>query len=126
MCLVFCGDYIIPYIGSVLLFYFGLSIKKFGFLGVRSLSLYVYLTFRTRFLYQDHRCNSVCTTIKNILTQKIPFACKFGNMYTVFLGMEKEGYVLPIHPAVHANQSFLVSYFLGYDLTVENHRQFPA
>lgn len=38
MCLVFCGDYIIPYIGSVLLFYFGFSIKKFGFLGVRSLS----------------------------------------------------------------------------------------
>ena len=38
MCLVFCGDYIIPYIGSVLLFYFGLLIKKFGFLGVRSLS----------------------------------------------------------------------------------------
>lgn len=31
MCLVFCGDYIIPYIGSVLFFYF-------GFLGVRSLS----------------------------------------------------------------------------------------
>ena len=28
MCLVFCGDYIIPYIGSVLLFYFGFSIKK--------------------------------------------------------------------------------------------------
>ena len=38
MCLVFCGDYIIPYIGSVLLFYFEFSIKKFGFLGVRSLS----------------------------------------------------------------------------------------
>ena len=37
MCLVFCGDYIIPYIGSVLLFYFGFSIKKFGFLGARSL-----------------------------------------------------------------------------------------
>ena len=41
MCLVFCGDYIIPYIGSVLLFYFGFSIKKFGFLGVRSLSYLV-------------------------------------------------------------------------------------
>ena len=38
MCLVFCGDYIIPYIGSVLLFYFGFSIKKLEFLGVRSLS----------------------------------------------------------------------------------------
>ena len=38
MCLVFCGDYIIPYIGSVLLFYFAKSAKKFGFLGVRSLS----------------------------------------------------------------------------------------
>lgn len=38
MCLVFCGDYIIPYIGSVLLFYFAKSAKKFGFSGVRSLS----------------------------------------------------------------------------------------
>ena len=35
---MFCGDYIIPYIGSVLLFYFGFSIKKLEFLGVRSLS----------------------------------------------------------------------------------------
>ena len=38
MCLVFCSDYIIPYIGSVLLFYFAKSAKKLGFSGVRSLS----------------------------------------------------------------------------------------
>ena len=38
MCLVFCCDYIIPYIGSVLLFYFANLVKKFGFSGVRSLS----------------------------------------------------------------------------------------
>ena len=41
MCLVFCSDYIIPYIGSVLLFYFAFSIKQFGFLGVRSLRYYL-------------------------------------------------------------------------------------
>ena len=38
MCLVLCSDYIIPYIGSALLFYFGFLIKKLEFLGVRSLS----------------------------------------------------------------------------------------
>ena len=47
-------------------------------------------------------------------------------MYTIFLHMEKEGNVLPIHPAVHANQPILVSYFLRCNLTVEDHRQFPA
>ena len=44
MCLVLCSDYIIPYIGSALLFYFGFLIKKLEFLGVRSLSsLYFYM-----------------------------------------------------------------------------------
>ena len=38
MNLVFCFDYIIPYIGSVLPFYFGFLIKKFAFLGMQSLS----------------------------------------------------------------------------------------
>lgn len=43
MCLVFCSDYIIPYIGSVLLFYFAKSAKKLGFSGVRSLSNICYI-----------------------------------------------------------------------------------
>lgn len=78
--------------------------------------------FLTWFLYQNHRCNSVYSTIKNIHIQKISFACQFRNMYTIFLHMEKEGNVLPIHAAVHANQSILVSYFLRCNLTVEDHR----
>ena len=45
MCLVFCGDYIIPYIGSVLLFYFGFSTKKLEFLGGAKFEYIIFLIF---------------------------------------------------------------------------------
>lgn len=72
MCSVFCGDYIIPYIGSVLLFYFGFSIKKFGFLGVRSLSsvTHINIDVDVEEMVQDKRGLATYGQIKDYVLER--------------------------------------------------------
>lgn len=79
MCLVFCSDYIIPYIGSVLLFYFAKSAKKFGFLGVRSLSFFS-LTPK----------GDTITSRESILNTAI----SKGNEWTIAKELELGGYIV--------------------------------